>query len=194
MYFFLFAISEVQATMRAWLSVIAVLATFQIIVQVASTEDLSLTTPLSYLSSSTPSSSIISSSPSSLLSSSTTTITTKTTISSLSDKQNPSKQQQHSMEDKEEVNEFENNDEINETIRIKPDPSTQIEIEKNLMSLFGMKSRPMSIDRSKAIIPDALKQLYVQITGQEYRESVNLPKPGLFTKSANTVRSFLHEG
>lgn len=158
--------------MRAWLSVIAVLATFQTIVQVASTEDSSSIQPQTQ----TP---LLNTSPSSL--------------SELSTSKKP-----FNDEERRDAVAFgsDNDDEIeeiNET-RTKPDPSTQVEIENNLMSLFGMKSRPKSIDRSKAIIPEALKQLYVQITGQEYRESVNLPKPGLFTKSANTVRSFIHEG
>lgn len=74
------------------------------------------------------------------------------------------------------------------------DHDTQIKVEKNLLSVFGMTKRPKQIDRSKVIIPDAMKALYAEIMGEELRESVNLPKPGLHTKSANTVRSFTHEG
>lgn len=145
--------------MRAWLLVIAVLATFQPIVQVASTED--------------------SSSSSSVTSTQTSTIIIN------------------------KLNRFNNEDEeatttttaaaATEQPQIKPDPETQVQIEKNLLSLFGMKSRPRSIDRSKAIIPEAMKKLYAEITGQEFR-TLNIPKPGLHTKSANTVRSFQHEG
>ena len=76
--------------------------------------------------------------------------------------------------------------------KVKPDPSTLVEIENSLLSLFNMK-RPPKIDRSKIIIPEAMKQLYAQIMGHELN-SVNIPKPGLLTKSANTVRSFTHQG
>lgn len=141
--------------MRAWLLVIAVLATFQPIVQVASTED----------------------------SSSSSSVTSTTTSSTIINKLNR-------------INHEE--EEATKTTttaqpRTKPDPETQVQIEKNLLSLFGMKSRPRSIDRSKVIIPEAMKKLYADITGQEFR-TLNIPKPGLHTKSANTVRSFQHEG
>ncbi|XP_068144378.1 protein decapentaplegic-like [Drosophila tropicalis] len=75
--------------------------------------------------------------------------------------------------------------------KVKPDPSTLVEIENSLLSLFNMK-RPPKIDRSKIIIPEAMKKLYAQIMGHEI-DSVNIPKPGLLTKSANTVRSFTHK-
>ncbi|EDW04541.1 GH17242 [Drosophila grimshawi] len=76
--------------------------------------------------------------------------------------------------------------------KVKPDPSTLVEIENSLLSLFNMK-RPPKIDRSKIVIPEAMKKLYAQIMGHEL-DSVNIPKPGLLTKSANTVRSFTHKG
>lgn len=141
---------EVQATMRAWLLVIAVLATFQPIVQVASTED----------SSSSP-------------------ITTDNTNTNNNSEENNDKDESNYSEQK---------------VREKPDLETQIALEKNLLTLFGMTSRPKLADRSKAVIPEAMKQLYADITGYEFRETVNLPKPGLYAKSANTVRSFTHEG
>ncbi|EDV30607.2 uncharacterized protein Dana_GF20585, isoform A [Drosophila ananassae] len=75
--------------------------------------------------------------------------------------------------------------------KLKPDPSTLVEIENSLLSLFNMK-RPPKIDRSKIIIPEAMKKLYAEIMGHEL-DSVNIPKPGLLTKSANTVRSFTHK-
>nr|AAC47555.1 decapentaplegic protein [Drosophila virilis] len=75
--------------------------------------------------------------------------------------------------------------------KVKPDPSTLVEIENSLLSLFNMK-RPPKIDRSKIIIPEAMKKLYAQIMGHEI-DSVNIPRPGLLTKSANTVRSFTHK-
>lgn len=76
--------------------------------------------------------------------------------------------------------------------KLKPDPSTLVEIENSLLSLFNMK-RPPKIDRSKIIIPEPMKKLYAEIMGHEL-DSVNIPKPGLLTKSANTVRSFTHKG
>lgn len=84
-----------------------------------------------------------------------------------------------------------NNDNTN---REKPDPQTLVQIEKNLLSLFGFTKRPKAIDRSKIVIPEAMKQLYAQIMGHELDSSINLPKAGLHTKNANTVRSFTHEG
>ncbi|XP_055639918.1 protein decapentaplegic isoform X2 [Toxorhynchites rutilus septentrionalis] len=74
----------------------------------------------------------------------------------------------------------------------KPDPATLVEIEKNLLSLFGFPKRP-KIDRSKVVIPEAMKQLYAQIMGHDLVDSVNVPKEGLNTRNANTVRSFIHE-
>lgn len=74
------------------------------------------------------------------------------------------------------------------------DHDTKIKVEKNLLSIFGMSKRPKPIDRAKIVIPESMKQLYVEIMGDELRESVNLPKPGMHAKSANTVRSFTHEG
>lgn len=82
---------------------------------------------------------------------------------------------------------------VTETVPIL-DNETKIKVEKNLLTLFGMSKRPNPIDRSRIVIPEAMKALYSEIMGVELRESVNFPKPGLLTKSANTVRSFLHEG
>ncbi|XP_037957400.1 protein decapentaplegic-like [Teleopsis dalmanni] len=75
--------------------------------------------------------------------------------------------------------------------KIKPDLKILVEIESSLLSLFNMK-RPPTIDRSKIVIPDAMKELYEQIMGQEIN-SINIPKRGLLTQSANTVRSFTHQ-
>lgn len=74
------------------------------------------------------------------------------------------------------------------------DEATQSKMKQTLLTLFGMKERPKPIDRSKTIIPEAMKALLSEIVGEESRESVHLPKPGLLTDSANTVRSFVHEG
>lgn len=76
----------------------------------------------------------------------------------------------------------------------KLDDETKVKVEKNLLSLFGMTKRPNPIDRKDIVIPESMKQLYAEMMGDELKESVNLPKPGLLTKSANTVRSFIHEG
>ncbi|KAM8716954.1 hypothetical protein ACLKA7_003770 [Drosophila subpalustris] len=72
--------------------------------------------------------------------------------------------------------------------KLKPDPSTLVEIEKSLLSMFNMK-RPPKIDRSKIIIPEKMKRLYAQTTGHEI-EFVNRPS---LPKSANTVRSHQHK-
>lgn len=86
------------------------------------------------------------------------------------------------------------NEAIASSEQVTMDRDTKVKVEKNLLSIFGMSKRPKPIDRSKVVIPDAMKALYAEIMGEELRESVNLPKPGLHTKSANTVRSFTHEG
>jgi hypothetical protein len=74
----------------------------------------------------------------------------------------------------------------------KPDPQTLVQIEKNLLSLFGFKKRP-KVDRSKIVIPEAMKKLYAQVMGHEL-DSLDVPKADLHNKEANTIRSFTHEG
>jgi hypothetical protein len=74
----------------------------------------------------------------------------------------------------------------------KPDPQTLVQIEKNLLSLFGFEKRP-KVDRSKIVIPEAMKQLYAQIMGHEL-DSLEVPKADLHNKDANTIRSYVHEG
>lgn len=66
-----------------------------------------------------------------------------------------------------------------------------LEIEQNLLTLLGFKERP-KVDKSKVIIPEAMKQLYYNIMGHSI-DSTNIPKPGMHTRNANTVRSFTHE-
>lgn len=73
----------------------------------------------------------------------------------------------------------------------KPDPQTLVQIEKNLLSLFGFEKRP-KVDRSKIVIPEAMKKLYAQITGHELE--IYEPKADLYGKEANTIRSYIHEG
>lgn len=67
-----------------------------------------------------------------------------------------------------------------------------MELEKKLLTVLGFEKRP-KVDRSKIIIPEFMKQLYQKIMNQNIN-SVNLPKPGMHTRNANTVRSFTHEG
>ncbi|XP_018324694.1 protein decapentaplegic [Agrilus planipennis] len=64
------------------------------------------------------------------------------------------------------------------------------EVEANLLSLFGFRKRP-KVDRTKILIPQAMIQLYEKQTRQRL-DTASIPKPGLYTKSANTVRSFTH--
>lgn len=67
-----------------------------------------------------------------------------------------------------------------------------VEVENNLLSLFGFRRRP-KIDKTKIEIPEAMLRLYEQQIGQPY-DTVAIPRPGLHTNSANTVRSFSHIG
>lgn len=136
--------------MRAWLFVLAVLATFNRVQQVASTEEVK-----SSSSSSSPSSSDSSSLDSNNV--------------DLSDSLDRDSNRGN-----------------------KPDPQTLVQIEKNLLSLFGFEKRP-KVDRSKIVIPEAMKQLYAQIMGHEL-DSLDVPKADLHNKDANTIRSYTHEG
>lgn len=83
--------------------------------------------------------------------------------------------------------------------RHRPNPEQLAQIEKNLLSLFGFTKRPR-IDRSKIVIPDAMKKLYEQITGHHLDTELNLPKRSkatsdeLHLNNINTIRSFTHEG
>ena len=74
----------------------------------------------------------------------------------------------------------------------RPDPTKLVEIEKNLLSLLGFKKRPV-VDRSKIVIPEAMKKLYAQITGHKL-DSFDTPKADIHNKDANTIRSYTHEG
>ncbi|CRL01208.1 CLUMA_CG014378, isoform A [Clunio marinus] len=142
--------------MRAWLFVLAVLATFNRVQQVASTEEVKSSSSVSSSSSSSSSSSLLDS-------------------SSLDS----------------------NNIELSDSIERdsnrgnKPDPQTLVQIEKNLLSLFGFEKRP-KVDRSKIVIPEAMKKLYAQIMGHEL-DSLDVPKADLHDKDANTIRSYSHE-
>lgn len=88
----------------------------------------------------------------------------------------------------------EEEEELQQEERVKPDPETLVTIEKNLLSLFGFKTRP-KIDRSKVVIPEAMRRMYAETTGMELDLPDDLPKPQVRAhQTANTVRSFTHEG
>lgn len=65
-------------------------------------------------------------------------------------------------------------------------------VEANLMSLFGFRKRP-NIDRSKVVIPKAMLDMYERQMGHPLDTS-SIPRAGLHTQSANTIRSFTHVG
>lgn len=65
-------------------------------------------------------------------------------------------------------------------------------IETSLMSLFGFSKRPRP-NKKDIVIPKAMLELYEQQTGMEV-DTTNFMLPGRLTSSANTVRSFTHEG
>lgn len=140
--------------MRAWLFVLAVLATLNRVQQVASTEEV------------------------------------KSSSSSPSYTSSASSKSASSLDS--------NNVDLSDSIEKdnlrgnKPDPQTLVQIEKNLLSLFGFEKRP-KVDRSKIVIPEAMKKLYAQIMGHEL-DSLEVPKADLHNKDANTIRSYTHEG
>ncbi|XP_075226067.1 decapentaplegic morphogen [Lycorma delicatula] len=65
------------------------------------------------------------------------------------------------------------------------------QLEANLLSLLGLGRRPRG-DRTRAIIPPAMVELYKQQTGLEI-DTVTFALPGRHIRSANTVRTFTHE-
>lgn len=66
------------------------------------------------------------------------------------------------------------------------------QVESNLLSLFGLNRRP-KVNRKNIQIPKAMLDLYKLQTGQDVDTSM-LPLPGRHTRSANTVRTFTHQG
>ncbi|XP_070509231.1 protein decapentaplegic [Chironomus tepperi] len=164
--------------MRTWLFVLAVLATFNG-QHVASTEEVKSSSSLIYTTSS--SSSLSSSSSSLSLSSKSSTLTMKSSLDSSSlDSNSNSLDLSNSIEN----DNYHRGD--------KPDPQTLVQIEKNLLSLFGFEKRP-KVDRSKIVIPEAMKKLYAQITGHELETELDAPKADLNNREANTIRSYTHE-
>lgn len=155
--------------MRAWLFVLTVLATSFNGQHVASTEE------------------VKQSSSSNLITSSSST-DSSSSIDSSSNRNNNNKFNSYSNEldisDSVESEKYNRGD--------KPDPQTLVQIEKNLLSLFGFEKRP-KVDRSKIVIPEAMKKLYAQITGHEL-EIIDAPKADIHSKDANTIRSYTHEG
>lgn len=59
--------------------------------------------------------------------------------------------------------------------------------------MFGMKRRPRPGADAKIVIPEFLIELYRQQTGLEV-DTTNLNLAGKMTQSANTVRTFVHQG
>jgi hypothetical protein len=161
--------------MRTWLFVFAVLATFNGCYQVASTEEVKKSSSSAFSSFSPKSS-----------------LATDSTSSSIADSSSSNVKSNK-------YNSYDNDVELSDRIESdnyrrgdKPDPQTLVQIEKNLLSLFGFERRP-KVDRSKVVIPEAMKKLYAQITGHEL-EMIDEPKADLHSREANTVRSFTHEG
>ena len=79
--------------------------------------------------------------------------------------------------------------------RINLDPGELELFEKTLFAQLGMEKRTRIVDRSNIVIPNELQDIYNKMMhSQEYSDSISLPLPGANTKSANTIRSFAHEG
>jgi len=165
--------------MRAWLFVLAVLATFNGVQQVASTEEVKSSSSSLYQQQQQQHQQ----QHSSLISSASASLTDSSTVDSsdnveLSDRSLDGSSSSSSSSVRGE----------------KPDPQTLVQIEKNLLSLFGFEKRP-KVDRSKIVIPDAMKKLYAQIMGHELdSDLLDVPKADLHNKDANTIRSYTHEG
>ncbi|KRT85364.1 hypothetical protein AMK59_2774, partial [Oryctes borbonicus] len=60
-----------------------------------------------------------------------------------------------------------------------------LEVESNLMSLFGFRKRP-KVDKSKIAIPQTMLDLYHRQTGL-FMDTASIAKPNLHTRNANTV-------
>ncbi|RZC41737.1 protein decapentaplegic, partial [Asbolus verrucosus] len=64
------------------------------------------------------------------------------------------------------------------------------EFKSTLLPFFGFKERP-KMEGGKVHVPEALRRLY-EIQNDFQWDTASLPLPGLYTGSANTVRSFTH--
>ena len=73
---------------------------------------------------------------------------------------------------------------------LKDNPEALEKVESSLLSLFGFRRRPRP---GKVVVPEAMLELYRRQTGHDV-DTTNLPLPGKHTRTANTVRSFIHMG
>lgn len=190
--------------MRAWLLILAVLATLQITTQVASTEGQQqvLQNRKSNKNQNQESSSLspLSSSSSSyslpvIVDTSTSKLSDSLSDHSINNDKTKTPQNTAAAES-DAAPEEEDEDSLShhqEKLTLKPDTDTLVKVQNTLLSAFGLQRRPKKLDRSKMVIPEAMKKLYAKIMSQGL-DSINIPKPGLHTKTANTVRSFTHQG
>lgn len=176
LFFPFLSIPEVQATMQMYIYIIAMLVALQSFVQVTGTDTTTIEATIHTTTASATQQ---------------TDSDKQTHLDSNSFTNNDIKQQTHADDA---IESSTSSSSSSPSPSVTMDHDTKIKVEQNLLSLFGRSKRPKPIDRSKVVIPESLKLLYADIMGEELRESVNLPKPGLHTKSANTVRSFTHEG
>lgn len=73
-------------------------------------------------------------------------------------------------------------------------PRQKESLEKSILSLLGLTKRPPPVDPSKIVIPDSMRQRYDDRMRDNRETPVNFQRPGLYTRSADTVRSFTHTG
>ena len=73
-----------------------------------------------------------------------------------------------------------------------PSSSAIRQVEKNLFAMLGLKSRPVT-HRNRTYISPIVLSLYKKQMRSEYGSQA-FPLPGKLTRSANTVRSYTHEG
>lgn len=68
-------------------------------------------------------------------------------------------------------------------------------LEGSLLNMFGLKRRPRPgvETRQRIVVPEYLAELYRQQTGLEV-DTTNLNLAGKLTQTANTVRTFSHQG
>lgn len=68
-------------------------------------------------------------------------------------------------------------------------------LEGSLLNMFGLKRRPRPgpEKRQRIVIPEFLAELYRQQSGLEV-DTTNLNLAGKLTQTANTVRTFAHQG
>ena len=65
-------------------------------------------------------------------------------------------------------------------------------MEGSLLNMFGLKRRPRP-SRQSISVPDFLVELYQQQTGLQV-DTTDLNLRGKLTQTANTVRTFAHQG